>query len=181
MTIQVHQRVPNLSTPKTVPVGHETHSRWQRPLHELRDIYTAFRLYLSHRAFLPSFALACLYLTVLSFGGQMVTYLVAAGFNSFYIGLIRSISVVVELSATWIAPRVMTRISPTRAAMWFLNWQIIWLAATIGFFWSLDRPIIAASGLSAGTIISRVGLWGYDLSAQVIIQKVNSHCRKGRW
>ena len=72
--------------------------------------------------------------------------------------------------------RVMSRISPTRAAMWFLNWQILWLAATISFFWTEPNAIIAASGLCAGTILSRVGLWGYDLSAQVIIQIVSTFC-----
>ena len=147
-------------------------SGWQRRVERLKDIYRAFRLYFRHPACLPSFALALLYLTVLSFGGQMVTYLLAAGFNAFYIGLVRSLSVIVELSATWIAPRVMEWITPTRAGMWFLNWQILWFAATVSFFWSETRAIVAASALSAGTILSRVGLWGYDLSAQIIIQAV---------
>lgn len=164
--------VPKLRLPKSSAADSNDTSGWLRPAQQIKDIYRAFRQYFGHPACLPSFALALLYFTVLSFGGQMVTYLVSAGFNSFYIGLVRSLSVVVELSATWIAPRVMSRITPTRAAMWFLNWQILWLAATVSFFWSEPRAIVAASGLSAGTILSRVGLWGYDLSAQVIIQTV---------
>ena len=102
----------------------------------------------------------------------MVTYLVAAGFNSFYVGLVRSLSVIFELSATWIAPRVMRYITPIRGAMWFMSWQIGWLAATVVFFWKVPIGIAAASGLSAGTIMSRIGLWGYDLCAQTIIQSV---------
>lgn len=35
--------------------------------------------YLHHRAFLPSFALCLLHLTVLSMSGQMVTYLLSTG------------------------------------------------------------------------------------------------------
>ena len=102
----------------------------------------------------------------------MVTYLISAGYNSFYIALVRTLSVVFELSATWIAPRLMKRIHPTRAGMWFLSWQMLWLGAAVSFFWAEPRPIVAASGLVAGTILSRIGLWGYDLSAQFIIQEV---------
>jgi iron-regulated transporter 1 len=126
--------------------------------------------YFAHPAWLPSFSLALLYLTVLSFSGQMVTFLVASGFNSFHIALTRSLATMIELSATWIAPRVMARISPARGGMWFLSWQMLWLAATIGFFYAEKRPIVAASGLAAGTIMSRVGLWGFDLCAQTIVQ-----------
>jgi solute carrier family 40 (iron-regulated transporter), member 1 len=114
-----------------------------------------------------------LYFTVLSLGGQMVTYLLLAGYNSFHIALVRTLSVVFELSATWIAPRLMARISPTRAGMWFLSWQMICLGAGVSFFWSEHSSIVAASGLVAGTILSRIGLWGYDLSAQAIIQGVS--------
>lgn len=130
-------------------------------------------VYFQHPAFIPSFALSVLYFTVLSLGGQMVTYLLLVGYNSFHIALVRTLSVIFELSATWIAPRVMTRISPTRAGMWFLSWQMLSLGAALSFFWSQHSPIVAASGLVAGTILSRIGLWGYDLSAQMIIQVVS--------
>ena len=164
---------PKLGIPKSTPAARaESNDTQERRRHvgQVKEIYCSLGLYFRQPACLPSFALALLYLTVLSFGGQMVTYLLSAGFNSFYIALVRSLSVVIELSATWIAPRIMSRISPTRGAMWFLSWQMLWLAATVSFFWSEPKAIMAASGLSAGTILSRVGLWGYDLCAQVIIQ-----------
>ncbi len=166
---------PKLGDPRLTPAVHADSSAGQAtryPLGQMKEIYHSFRLYFQHPACLPSFALALLYLTVLSFGGQMVTYLLISGFNSFYIALVRSLSVIIELSATWIAPRAMSRTSPNRVAMWFLSWQMLWLAATVTFFWSEPTAIVAASGLSAGTILSRVGLWGYDLCAQVIIQTV---------
>jgi iron-regulated transporter 1 len=103
----------------------------------------------------------------------MVTYLISAGYNSFHIALVRTLSVLFELSATWIAPRLMKRITPARAGMWFLSWQMLWLGAAVSFFWAEPVSLIAASGLAAGTILSRVGLWGYDLCAQSIIQEVS--------
>ena len=135
------------------------------------------KFYYHHRAFLPSFALSLLYFTVLSFSGQMVTYLISAGYNSFHIALVRTLSTIFEISATWIAPKAMKRIGPTRAGMWFLGWQMLWLGAAVTFFWSEPELIKAASGLVAGTILSRVGLWGYDLCAQFTIQEVSTPLR----
>ena len=139
-------------------------------------MFSGYREYFTHSACWPSLSLALLYLTVLSFGGQMVTFLLASGFNSFHIALVRSCSVVIEVTATWIAPWVMANIGAIRSGLWFLNWQILVLGATAAFFWTNPRNAIAASGLAAGTILSRVGLWGYDLSAQIIIQSVSLPC-----
>ena len=137
------------------------------------SLFTGLRSYVHHAVFLPSFALSLLYLTVLSFGGQMITYLIFAGYSSFAIGLIRMLSVAFEISATWIAPLLMKRIHPARAGSWFLSWQILWLGSSVAFFWTEPRPMVAASALVAGTILSRAGLWGYDMCAQFIIQAVS--------
>ena len=68
----------------------------------------------------------------------------------------------------------MKRINPARAGMWFLSWQMIWLGVAVSFFWAEPVSIVAASGLVAGTIVSRIGLWSYDLCAQFIIQEVSA-------
>jgi len=177
---RVYQQVPLLQEAKTRPVPAETITgeeglsssrRVSRAVQKLQELCHTFVFYYNHPAFLPSFSLALLYLTVLSFSGQMVTYLLSAGYTSFIIALTRTISVVFELSATWIAPRLMKRIHPLRSGMWFLSWQMMWLAFAVAFFWAEQTPIVAASGLVAGTIVSRIGLWGFDLSAQSIIQE----------
>jgi solute carrier family 40 (iron-regulated transporter), member 1 len=135
------------------------------------QVYQYFR----HDAFRASFAGALLYMTVLSFSGQMTTYLLTAGYNSFHIAATRTISVSFEISATWLAPCVMTRIGPVRSGIWFLNWQLLCLAGGITTFWFTKSSIVAASSLVVGTILSRIGLWGFDLSSQVIVQEVCSH------
>jgi len=174
--------VPLLKNPKDLPFTTTGSGAFQPSLSGspqfvprwIYALYEIFKFYYRHRVFLPSFALSLLYFTVLSFGGQMVTYLISTGYSSFYIALVRTLSVIFELSATWIAPRAMKRMDPARAAMWFLSWQMLWLGAAVSFFWAEPVPIIAASGLVAGTILSRIGLWGYDLCAQFIIQEVSS-------
>jgi len=131
----------------------------------------AINVYLSQPAFLPSMSLSLLYLTVLSFSGQMVTYLLSIGYTSTNIGLIRTVSVLVEMSATCLAPKLMAKLGPTRAGMWFLSWQTVCLSIAVGLFWIDKSPFWAPFCLVAGVIASRVGLWGFDLSAQIIIQE----------
>ncbi|KAK3934074.1 Ferroporti-1 [Diplogelasinospora grovesii] len=140
---------------------------------------SALRFYFNHPAFLPSFSLALLYLTVLSFSGQMITYLVSVGYTSLHVGIARTASTVFELSATWIAPRLMKRIGPVRGGIWSLCWQMVWLAGGVSWFIADHRGaadsmpnsrLIAATGLAVGVALSRVGLWGYDLCAQNIVQ-----------
>jgi iron-regulated transporter 1 len=129
------------------------------------------RMYTSQDAFLPSLSLSILYLTVLSFAGQMVTYLRAVGYTSTTVGLIRVGSTVCEMSATWLAPWIMSRIGPVRTGIWFLSFQMACLGIAVLVFWTAEAPIWAASGLVGGTALSRIGLWGFDLSAQVIVQE----------
>jgi iron-regulated transporter 1 len=103
----------------------------------------------------------------------MVTYLLSAGYTSTYIGLVRTLSVAFEMSATWLAPLAMNKIGPTRAGLWFINWQAVCVVVAISFFWGTQLPFLAASGLVFGVIASRIGLWGFDLCVQIIIQEVN--------
>ena len=176
--------VPELQKSKRPPGGNVSEStraeasgfspNWRN----LKDIMLTnlreLSFYLHHRAFLPSFTGALLYFTVLSFAGQMVTYLLSVGYNSIHIGIARTVSVAFEISATWIAPVVMSRIGPIRTGIWFISWQMLCLAGAASVFWGVRSPIVAASGLVGGTILSRVGLWGFDLSTQIIVQEVRS-------
>ncbi|KAL9619837.1 MAG: hypothetical protein Q9160_005577 [Pyrenula sp. 1 TL-2023] len=140
--------------------------------------------YFHHPVFLPSISLSLLYLTVLSFSGQMITFLLSSGYNSFHVGIARTISTIFELSATWIAPRVMRWIGPVRGGLWFLAWQMAWLAGGLSWFFGEGEArgsmrVFAASGLVGGVILSRVGLWGFDLCAQTIIQDVSNMLNPG--
>ncbi len=129
-------------------------------------------LYFRHRDILPSMALSLLYLTVLSFAGQMVTYLLSVGYNSTQIGIIRTVSVAVEVSATWLGPILMKRIGVIRAGLWSISWQIFCIAMAVALFLVVRQPFIAASGLIAGVVGSRLGLWVFDLCVQTVVQEV---------
>jgi len=104
----------------------------------------------------------------------MVAFLLSIGYTSTSIGLVRTISVAFEISATWIAPMAMHRIGPVRAGLWFVSWQALCIAGAGGLFLGATGPFTAASGLVVGVIASRIGLWGFDLCVQVIIQEVSA-------
>ena len=129
--------------------------------------------YVRHPAFLPSFALALLYLTVLSFSGQFITYILAQGLSSATVAMLRGLAAVFELSATWLGPWLHTRIGAVRSGIWFLNAELVFIALSCTVLW---LPLDALPGLAttltlvAAVILSRTGLWGFDLSAQLIIQ-----------
>ncbi|KAI2787506.1 hypothetical protein POX_f07873 [Penicillium oxalicum] len=136
--------------------------------HSLKD----FALYFKHQLFLPSLASALLYLTVLSFSGQMVTWLLSTGFSSTQVAVARTIAVAFEVLATWLAPSLMGKIGPIRAALWLVSWQISCLVGGFAVFWIfVSRPFVSASGLVGGTILSRLGLRGFDLCAQILVQE----------
>lgn len=139
---------------------------------QTRSVNRTVSDYIRHPVFLPSMALCLLYFTVLSFSGQMVTYLLSVGLSSAQIGVLRTLSTAIEISATWLAPIAMNRIGPLRGGLWFINWQILCLVGAFGFFSIVRAPSVAAFGLVVGVIASRVGLWGFDLCVQIIIQEV---------
>lgn len=184
---QVYYRVPGLQEPKkkktkqspdpeTEPVERENRlsHNWKHVQDVLKRTVVDFKLYFEHRAFLPSFAGALLYLTVLSFAGQMVTYLLAAGYDSTQIGIARTLSVVFEILATWVAPWLISKIGVVRTGLWMSSCQVAMLVAGTAVFWVFeDNPLVSASGLVGGTILSRLGLRGFDLCAQIIVQNVS--------
>jgi iron-regulated transporter 1 len=178
---QIYEIVPGLQKPKRfstdVVESHQQDSRgfsqsWRHLREGILISLQELAFYFCHRAFTPSFCGAILYFTVLSFGGQMVTYLLSVGYSSTNVGIARTLSVAFEISATWITPIVMSKIGPIRTGLWFIGWQMLCLAGAASTFWGIHVPLLAASGLVGGTILSRVGLWGFSLSIQIIIQEV---------
>ncbi|TQW12191.1 iron-regulated transporter [Cordyceps javanica] len=138
----------------------------------------SFSGYVRHSAFLPSFSLSLLYLTVLSFSGQFVTFLLSIGFTPLHVGVARTGSTVIELSATWAAPRLMGYMGPVRGGIWSLSWQMICLTLGLGVFLrdgfgtGAHHAWTSVAGLIVCIALSRLGLWGYDLCAQTIVQEV---------
>ncbi|KAK7943690.1 uncharacterized protein PG986_012803 [Apiospora aurea] len=175
--LQIPKNGPQVSRPDTpIDDGRAascTLPHWRRIQAIFRKSAADFHLYFRHRALLPSMACALLYFTVLSFGGQMVTFLLASGYDSTRIGVTRTFSVVFEVLATWVAPWLMSALGTVRAGLWFSTLQITMLVAGMAVFMAYreDDPVLAATGMVGGTVLSRISLRGFDLCTQIIVQE----------
>jgi iron-regulated transporter 1 len=88
--------------------------------------------------------------------------------------------VILELSATCAAPWLMNRIGAIRAGLWFINEQLLSIALAIGlFFYYRDEKMIAGGVLVAGVALSRLGLWGFDLNVQYLVQEDAPEATRG--
>ncbi|KPM38881.1 hypothetical protein AK830_g7672 [Neonectria ditissima] len=178
---KVYHQVPALQRPKSIPdltpehtqIASQTHgSRWRFITQSISKAGEDTASYFKHPVFMASFAGSLLYFTVLAFNGQMVTYLLATGYTPTQISVARTFSVIFEVLATWVGPWLMVKIGPVRAGLWFSSWQVGCLALGMSIFWKFaDRPLLSTLGLVGGTMLSRVGLWGFDLSVQIIVQE----------
>ncbi|KAK7690244.1 hypothetical protein QCA50_006899 [Cerrena zonata] len=146
--------------------------------------------YVRSPVFLPSLATSFLYFTVLNFSGQMVTYLLTLppisgtlfSYNSATIGLLRTLSVVFEVGATFLCPILISRVGPIRAGLWAINEQLLSLViGTSLFLYYLKNgsSSIAALPLVFAVIPSRMGLWSFDLSVQLQIQQIVPRSQMG--
>ena len=175
---RVYGSVPALQAHAT---AQEDETQLQRcPIPKARshctDAALGLKSYIASPAFLPSFALSLLYLTVLSFSGQTTTYLLTKpSLTAPLVGVIRCIATLFELSSTWLAPYLIGRLGATRAGIWCLSWQILCLSASLSTFFypasssNLSENLRTYLFIST-LILSRLGLYAFDLTAQLIIQ-----------
>jgi hypothetical protein len=105
--------------------------------------------------------------------GSMIAFLSQyAGFSTPLIAGLRVVAVIVGVTATFLSSPLIRRIGAVRSGIWFLSWQTIFLLPIpITMFLPLSRTL--QGGLLVGFVsISRLGLWGFDLSEQYLVQQV---------
>ena len=151
-------------------------------LSTIKNNIRPWRDYFQNPAFLASFSLSLLYLTVLSFASQMTTYLLTLGFTSTHVSIMRLIAVILELSATCAAPLLMNKIGAVRSGLWFINEQLFSIMAAVAFFAATTSQThlkLAGLALVAGVALSRLGLWGFDLCVQFLVQEDAPEATRG--
>ncbi|KAJ3157637.1 hypothetical protein HDU89_000013 [Geranomyces variabilis] len=123
-----------------------------------------------HKVFLSSLAISQLYFTVLSFGTVMVSYLILQGYSPAFLAGMRACAVVAGLVATFALPRMVRKIGLIRAGLWAVWSQAACIVPVAASFWVSDRKG-AAVMLFGGTILSRFGLWAFDLAQMQMMQE----------
>jgi len=148
---------------------------WSTIKQSILSLLGDLRSYTRSHAFLPSLSLSILYLTVLGFGGQMITYLFSIEYprlTSIHIGILRTIATILEISSTYIAPLLIERVGAVRAGIWSLCWQFLCLTPGVATFWmpNTNRQTATTFLFTSSVILSRIGLWSFDLTAQLLVQ-----------
>jgi iron-regulated transporter 1 len=178
----VHKRFPDLAH-KTAAPEHVRQPLIGQILQWPKRTLSSWKIYYQSPLFAASLSLCILYFTVLSFGGtlilnptnegSMIAFLSQyADFSTPLIAGLRAIAVAVGIAATFLSSPVIRWIGPVRSGIWFLSWQTIFLAPVpVILFLSLSKQL--QGGFLVGFVsISRLGLWGFDLSEQYLVQQV---------
>ena len=88
---------------------------------------------------------------------------------------------ILEISATFIAPRLINRIGAVRAGIWSLAWQFLCLTPGIIPVWMDTKASATFSTylFITSVILSRIGLWSFDLTAQLLVQNSVNASQRG--
>ncbi|KAI8838940.1 hypothetical protein BC829DRAFT_404059 [Chytridium lagenaria] len=125
-------------------------------------------VYYNHPIFLSSLAVSCLYFTSLSFSGVMITYLLDQGYTPSFLSVMRGLAVISGLSATITLPNLVSSIGLVRSGLWGIWSELALLvpmmAAVVMLQFGWDGGNMGVTvALFAGVVVSRWGLWTFDL------------------
>ncbi|KAL7329919.1 hypothetical protein PS15p_204929 [Mucor circinelloides] len=140
----------------------------------------SFIEYIHHKIFPASLAMAMLYLTVLSFGGIMISYLKIAGYSDWSLGILRAVAGIAGIASTYILPYLSAKIGIIRAGVWALWFESATLVPVVLSFttWGSQSPwgpIMLFGGMS----VSRIGLWVFDISETILMQQMVDNSQIG--
>eukprot|EP00597_Dinobryon_sp_UTEXLB2267_P007465 CAMPEP_0170085378 /NCGR_PEP_ID=MMETSP0019_2-20121128/20275_1 /TAXON_ID=98059 /ORGANISM="Dinobryon sp., Strain UTEXLB2267" /LENGTH=333 /DNA_ID=CAMNT_0010301807 /DNA_START=637 /DNA_END=1638 /DNA_ORIENTATION=+ len=127
-----------------------------------------------------------LFLTVLSFGSLMTVYLQWAGMNDTWIGISRGLAALMGFTGAVIFPLLNRYFGLWLTAEFAIVFQcsLVTLAAS-AFFWPGVHKELTMVVMVTAVLISRIGLWIFDLSARQIAQEtIPEACRgkvNGQW
>ncbi|KZT10586.1 uncharacterized protein LAESUDRAFT_720920 [Laetiporus sulphureus 93-53] len=125
--------------------------------------------FVQHPIFLSSLAISCLYFTVLSFDGTMISWLKAETYSDPFIAGMRGLNVVAGLIGTLAMPFLERKLGLVRAGNWSIWSEALCLVPVVISFYVGEPPIGKQAPawnealLFGGMMLSRIGLWAFDL------------------
>jgi len=144
----------------------------------------------SKQIFLASFAYVLLYFTALSPGSLMSAYLLTRGVKEIYIAIFTGASALIGLVSTFGTPPLIKRSGIEFTGLISIWFQHVCLIVGVAFFFLLDlqeRDIIPSTVPSQVSIavfllmlvLSRIGLWSFDLAERQIMQEYVAEEKRG--
>ena len=137
-------------------------------------------LYVGHEVFWASISYALLWFTVLTNGGLMTAYLEWRGVPSSIVGLSRGAGAVFGLAGTFVFPFIQRLTSSVESAALYSIWLfwILLLPAMVSFYMA-GETLVSDYVLMASCVVSRVGLWSFDLAQTQIMQTRVAEAKRG--
>ena len=143
-------------------------------------VLPAWRLYMQHRVFLASVAYSALYMTVLDNGTLMTAYLVWRGVPQSAVGLQRGVGACFGMAGTFLFPHIQRWSgSLTRAGLVSIWLFFFSLLPCMLAFLVLGEDVASDYSLIGCMILSRAGLWAFDLSLTQIMQEWTEEHHRG--
>ena len=138
-----------------------------------RSWWASFSSYSAHAVFLPSFAYCLLYVSILSFGGIMTSYLSssAVALSPALLAVGRAIAALVGLLSTLTVPWFIRRLGLLRSGHLALLAQSFCLGFAVLAMYVGVQGSTGLLLLFVGLCSSRYGLWSYDLVETQIMQE----------
>lgn len=129
--------------------------------------------FVRHKIFPASLAISLLYLTVLSFGGIMVSYLKMIGYTDYSLGLLRAVAGIAGVASTYILPHLSNKIGIIRSGIWALWFESATLVpVVISLTAAFGGTTLGSFMLFGGMSISRMGLWAFDIAETILLQQM---------
>eukprot|EP00842_Homolaphlyctis_polyrhiza_P005842 jgi/Hompol1/6259/HPOL_004928-RA len=132
--------------------------------------------------FLTIISISQLYFTVLAYSSVMISYLLIRGYSQTFLAVMRGLSVVFGLAATFTTPSLTKRVGPIGAGMWGVWSETVCLVPVVISFWidikgagdgtihSVVAPILFFSGVTLSRVAEEdIGLLS---GVQVSLQNV---------
>ncbi|KAL6310311.1 Ferroporti-1 [Sparassis latifolia] len=135
----------------------------------IRDSVSDWKVFTHHPIFMSSVAISCLYFTVLSFDGTMLSYLKAETYSDPFVAGMRALNVAAGLAGTLAMPLLERKLGLVRAGNWSIWSEAICLVPVLISFYvgapppGHRAPAWNAALLFGGMMLSRIGLWAFDL------------------
>lgn len=146
----------------------------------IRVWFNGWKTYIRQPVLFASLSIVCLYVTVLNVSSTMVSFLASdvSKMHNIGIAVARALTAVTGVMATLIAPRLINRTGVAKAGVIGIWWQMGWLylalvAIALFTFISSASYVISQVFLYVfvlAVIISRIGLWTFDLAETQIMQ-----------
>nr|CAG4715533.1 unnamed protein product [Naegleria fowleri] len=139
-------------------------------------LYHGWKLYIQQKVLLSSLAFVLLFITVLTHGGLLLSYLKSHNVHSAVLGVFQALSAISGLSSTFLGPFMIRRYNVFKGGLISIYLQfsclVVGVLFFIGFHFFTETFSFAVYLFLICVVLSRLGLYSFDLAEIQIMQQL---------